>query len=150
MKPVNEQTFDFTEASEQAELKKWIEAVRAIPFPEKKFFHDISLDEDDESETAFHSTYEFLELHSGDTWFWLAVLFKKSGKAEVCLHGSYVTYQEKRLIPIVNRFLTANGLEPVSDLNVWMLLNSLTWQEGYDLLCAVAQNRKIPRFVKPE
>ena len=146
MDSVKTRSFDFSEESNKAELKKWKDAVRAIPFPKKDFWIDgIDLDEEERAETTFTATYQYLDIDP-DTWFWKTVYFKKDGTATVGFMCGYSTQDEDRLTPIVNRSLIAVGFEETDDISnpAWKELSS--WQEGYDLLCNVAERTKLPLF----
>lgn len=148
MQTIKPQEFDFTSESIQKELEKWREGLKSIPFPQKDYWIDgLLLDEEDKDEIAITATYQFIDVND-DTWFWLSILFKKDGTASIDYQQNYSIDDIHRLLPIVNRSLKRMGLETREELNVLILheIQFETWQEGYDLLCEIARKRKVPTF----
>lgn len=146
MQKIKIQNFDFTSESNQEELAKWEAGIRDIPFPLNQYWvNSLSLSEEDMAETEIAATYQFVDINE-DTWFWVSVLFKKDGTASLDYNQNYSTNDAHRLLPIVNRSLERIGLEARTELEVCNEVEFKTWQEGYDFLCKIAQQRKVAAF----
>ena len=144
MKKIHTQDVNVATAVGLEELENFKELVAAIPFPKKKYWlNELLLDKEVQDETAFAATYEFL-CPNQDTWFWISVRFRKDGTSVVDFYNSYTVYNERRLLPVVNRFLERIGLEARPELHIMSGPDDFTtWQEGYEFLCMVSQkNRK--------
>jgi len=132
-----EQSFDFTKEGNQEELQKWKKAIKAIPLK-------LSIDQSlfDKSGTEIEVSHEFLTTDE-DTWFWLGFIFKAGNLVNIILQGNYRDGEEGILLPMVNSFFEKYGLPVRDDFSVCEI-KSITWQEAYDLLCAIARETKIP------
>lgn len=138
------QNFDFTKESNQEELQKWKEALKAIPL-------SLSIDRNlynYETNKEIEVSYEFIGSEDEpDTWCWLGFLFKKGDLVNIVLQCNFTTGEENSLLDMVNAFLQKYGLPAIEDFDVAEIKDS-TWQESYDLLCAIAKDTKIPSYSK--